>query len=78
MIAEECALVLSAGLPIWGVCWYPVLNRPDWDYLDDWHHSGLWEDKYDAFNKSPRQPHTPTIQAFFESQALLKRVFSVS
>lgn len=72
MIAEESALVLSAGLPLWGVCWYPILNRPDWDNLDDWHHSGLWEDKYDLYERQPRRPHLPTVQALFESQELLK------
>lgn len=75
MIAEECASVLSAGLPIWGVCWYPILNRPDWDNLDDWHHSGLWDDVYDAFERHPRRPHSPTVQALFESQELLKEFF---
>lgn len=74
MIAEESALVLSAGLPLWGVCWYPILNRPDWDNLDDWHHSGLWEDKYDSFESQPRRPHLPTVQALFESQELLKEM----
>ena len=72
MIAEESALALSAGLPMWGVCWYPILNRPDWDNVDDWHHSGLWEDKYDSFESLPRRPHLPTVQALFESQELLK------
>lgn len=74
MIAEESALVLSAGLPLWGVCWYPILNRPDWDNLDDWHHSGLWEDKYNSVETQSRLPHLPTVQALFESQELLREM----
>ena len=37
MIAEECAAVLRAGLPLQGVCLYPIIDRPDWDHLDQWH-----------------------------------------
>jgi beta-glucosidase/6-phospho-beta-glucosidase/beta-galactosidase len=42
-IAEECGILLSSGLPLWGVCLYPIIDRPDWDNLSCWHHSGLWD-----------------------------------
>ena len=75
MIAEQCALTLSAGLPLWGVCWYPILNRPDWDNLEDWHHSGLFEDIYHSIEKQPRTPHIQTIQALINGQMMLKERF---
>ena len=75
MIVRECALTLSAGLPLWGVCWYPILNRPDWDNLDDWHHSGLFEDVYDSFERQPRIPHISTVQALINGQEVLKEMF---
>ncbi|WP_461040612.1 amine oxidase [Spirosoma harenae] len=43
MIGEECAVVRQAGVPLWGVCLYPIIDRPDWDHLDCWHRSGLWD-----------------------------------
>jgi hypothetical protein len=43
MIGRECAAVIEAGVPLWGVCLYPIIDRPDWDHLDHWHHSGLWD-----------------------------------
>lgn len=43
MIGTQCSIALEAGIPLWGVCWYPVLDRPDWDHLSDWHHSGIWD-----------------------------------
>lgn len=43
MIGRECAAVLEAGVPLWGVCLYPIIDRPDWDHLNHWHRSGLWD-----------------------------------
>lgn len=31
------------GIPVHGVCLYPLINRPDWDDADHWHDSGLWD-----------------------------------
>jgi len=43
MIAEESLAVLKAGIPLRGVCLYPIIDRPDWDHLTPWHHAGLWD-----------------------------------
>ncbi len=43
MIGRECRAVLNAGVPLWGVCLYPIIDRPDWDHLDQWHQAGLWD-----------------------------------
>ncbi|MGN6296636.1 MAG: amine oxidase [Ginsengibacter sp.] len=40
-IARECSLLKD--IPFWGVCWYPIIDRPDWDNLSVLHHSGVWE-----------------------------------
>ena len=41
-IAEEVRAAQSKGVPIDGVCLYPILNHPGWD--DDRHcHNGLWD-----------------------------------
>jgi hypothetical protein len=42
-IADEILLTLAAGVPLEGVCLYPILDRPDWDDLNHWHNSGLWD-----------------------------------
>ncbi len=42
-VTEECSRIIERGLPLWGVCIYPVIDRPDWDYPDRWHHSGIWD-----------------------------------
>ena len=43
MISDECAQVLDADIPLFGVCLYPIIDRPDWDDLITWHNSGLWD-----------------------------------
>jgi hypothetical protein len=71
MIAQECVATLHAGLPLLGVCWYPILDRPDWDHLDVWHQSGLWERASEDHHAYDRKLHEPTAQALTRAQALV-------
>jgi len=43
MISDECLAILKSGLPLFGCCIYPIIDRPDWDFTEIWHHSGLWD-----------------------------------
>jgi hypothetical protein len=39
---DEVALARSGGVPVQGVCLYPIVNHPGW--ADDRHcHNGLWD-----------------------------------
>ncbi len=42
-IGAECGAAVRAGVPLQGVCIYPVIDRPDWDFPEQWHRSGLWD-----------------------------------
>lgn len=42
-VGVECAILLQLGVPLWGVCLYPIIDRPDWDHTTHWHTSGLWD-----------------------------------
>lgn len=42
-IARECRLAIEHGVPLEGVCLYPILDRFDWDDRTHWHNSGLWD-----------------------------------
>lgn len=70
MIGRECAAVLQAGVPLWGVCLYPIIDRPDWDHLDYWHHSGLWDADL-SINPPGRVLHEPYANALLQTQATL-------
>ena len=68
MVAAECAAVLREGLPLQGVCLYPIIDRPDWDHLDQWHQSGLWD--ADLGQPGPaRVLHQPSAGALLAAQA---------
>jgi len=42
-IAREAQCALAAGVPLEGICIYPVLDRFDWDDSEHWHNSGLFD-----------------------------------
>ncbi|TYZ13502.1 amine oxidase [Hymenobacter lutimineralis] len=73
MVGEECVQVLRQGIPLWGVCLYPILDRPDWDHLDrDWHRSGLWDAVLRPDGPPVRVLHEPYAEALREAQALVE------
>lgn len=43
MIDKECIKIIKKGIPLYGCCIYPIIDRPDWDFPEIWHHSGLWD-----------------------------------
>ena len=54
-IGRESALAITRGVPLLGICLYPILDRPDWDDVTNWHHSGLWDEVF--FDSGERRRH---------------------
>ena len=46
-IAAEARAAQQNGVPLEGICVYPILDRPDWEDTQRWHNSGLWDLKAD-------------------------------
>ena len=46
-IADEVSKALQLGVPVHGICLYPIIDRPDWEDENHWHNSGLWDLKKD-------------------------------
>jgi beta-glucosidase/6-phospho-beta-glucosidase/beta-galactosidase len=42
-VAEEVQQARAMGVPMEGICIYPIIDRPDWDDPNHWHNSGLWD-----------------------------------
>lgn len=71
MIASECAKLIDRDLPLLGVCIYPIIDRPDWDHPNIWHHSGIWDT--DASGEYGRVLHQPSATALAAGQELVAR-----
>src|SRR5690606_26494482 len=50
-VSDQCNIVIDKGIPLWGICIYPIIDRPDWDHLNRWHHSGVWDNCLETGNK---------------------------
>ncbi|WP_448959775.1 amine oxidase [Larkinella arboricola] len=75
-VAKESAAVLKQGVPLWGICLYPIIDRPDWDHLTPWHRSGLWDAEVDANGLVSQQPprrvlYQPYADALRDAQVLI-------
>jgi hypothetical protein len=68
-IAKECAAAIRRGIPLWGVCLYPIIDRPDWDFQDNWHQAGLWDAELMPDGPPKRVLYAPYAQALLRAQA---------
>jgi beta-glucosidase/6-phospho-beta-glucosidase/beta-galactosidase len=42
-VTAECEKLLDEGVPLRGVCLYPILGMPEWHEPDTWVRMGLWD-----------------------------------
>jgi hypothetical protein len=42
-VAKEAEVLLRNGVPLAGVCLYPILGMPEWHEPDVWTPMGLWD-----------------------------------
>jgi hypothetical protein len=71
-VAGEAEALLDEGVPLRGVCLYPVLGMPEWHARDQWTRMGLW----DLVPQSPelaRCPHAPALEALAHARHLERR-----
>jgi hypothetical protein len=73
-IAEELYIARMQGVPLEGVCLYPIIDRPDWENLNHWHNSGLWDLRLDAHGRLQRVVCQEYLDAFGQSQTLLRQI----
>jgi beta-glucosidase/6-phospho-beta-glucosidase/beta-galactosidase len=70
-IACEARQAMGLGVPLEGVCLYPILDRFDWSNPRHWHHSGLWDMKRDRDGHYARVLHKPYAVALSTAQNLV-------
>jgi protoporphyrinogen oxidase/glycosyltransferase involved in cell wall biosynthesis len=67
-IAAAALRSRAAGVPLEGICLYPLLDRPDWNDASVWHRSGLWD--VDP-RTGARRLHVPAARRLAHWQRLL-------
>jgi hypothetical protein len=66
-VAHESEALLQQGVPLLGVCLYPILGMPEWHEQDEWTRLGLW----DVCEKTRRREiYKPMLNALKEAQRL--------
>jgi hypothetical protein len=71
-VTDEAQSMLARGVPLRGICLYPILGMPEWHAPEQWVPMGLW----DLVPQSPtlaRVPYAPMIAALARAQARLER-----
>ncbi len=66
-IGGEIAALAGLGIPLGGVCWYPVLGMPEWHAREQWARMGLW-DLHRRGSTLVRVPCQEMIAAFLRLQ----------
>ena len=67
-VAREVEQVLEEGIPLRGVCLYPVLGMPEWHVRHEWAHMGLWDVTADKRGVLKRSLHKPMYEALRDAQ----------
>lgn len=68
MIGKECTTAIKNDIPLYGICIYPIIDRPDWDDLVTWHKAGLWDVEMDPEGNLKRILDLPFAKAFLQTQ----------
>jgi hypothetical protein len=67
-IANEAQIAIDAGVPLRGVCLYPVLGMPEWHDPGVWVSMGLWDLERKSDGHLERVPYLPAFEALREAQ----------
>ena len=69
-LARETVSARNNGIALHGICLYPIIDRPDWDDVDHWHRSGLWDVDIDGEEKFQRVLSEPYAYALHQAQRI--------
>nr|MBI1232084.1 hypothetical protein [Cytophagales bacterium] len=69
-VTLECLKVMKKGVDFYGICIYPVTDRPDWDDLARYSNCGIW----DLDKSGNRIPEVHYMEAIAMQQVLVERI----
>jgi beta-glucosidase/6-phospho-beta-glucosidase/beta-galactosidase len=67
-VAAQVQNARARGVPVRGLCLYPLVDRPDWNVPRRWHRSGLWHVECDGVRAGKRivEPELRTALAHWQ------------
>jgi len=68
-VVDEASRARDAGVPLEGLCIYPIIDRPDWENPHHWHNSGLWDLRPTEDGRLERVPCADYLEAVRHAQA---------
>lgn len=71
-VAHDCEKLLDEGIPLRGVCLYPILGMPEWHDPTIWTRMGLW-DLVEERGALRREIYAPMLDALRSAQRLEQR-----
>lgn len=71
-IADAACELLDSGVPLLGVCLYPILGMPEWHDRATWARMGAWDLEF-TDGKLERRPHEPLLDALRRAHELLSK-----
>jgi beta-glucosidase/6-phospho-beta-glucosidase/beta-galactosidase len=69
VVAHDCEKLLNEGIPVRGVCLYPILGMPEWHDPTIWTRMGLWDLVPDG-EELRREIYPPMLDALRAAQRL--------
>jgi beta-glucosidase/6-phospho-beta-glucosidase/beta-galactosidase len=63
MVMEQCHMALDRGIDLQGMCIYPIIDRTDWDRLDEYIHCGVWAYTDSSHQRTPHEESIAVISA---------------
>lgn len=69
-VADEAEALLHEGIPLRGICLYPILGMPEWHAPEDWVNMGLWDLCAGESNTLARRICAPMMDALRHAQRL--------
>lgn len=69
-VTDEAETLLMDGVPLRGICLYPILGMPEWHQRDQWTPMGLWDVEHQQPALS-RKLHKPMFETLCRAQKRL-------
>ena len=70
-VSAEVSKALNNGVPLEGVCLYPILDRFDWEDASNWHNCALWDIEQNGNGYYRRVLNQVYVRALRDAQTLI-------